>query len=311
MYQWASEFIRRPAGSRVGQDGREPRPVLSFRKAQMIAFNSLKQCGFGNQLFQYAFLRTTAKRLGTKFYFPPWNGDKFFCLNDQEERTAQPANLPRAYREPLGDCGFHPAALQIADGTDVWGYFQSERYYPDKDRVRKWYTFSDEMAQIRAKYADIDFANSVSLSLRIGDDYNQLRDRYPLYPLKFYRDALRLVPHKRCILVFSDRPERARSFFRDLNQKQVHLIEGNCDVEDLFLLSQCHDNIITNSSFAWWGAWLNRSEDKTVIMPKEWFRTGGDRAISGIVCENWIAIRALNPVFEHKVVWSLRQRGLQ
>jgi hypothetical protein len=277
----------------------------------MIAFNSLKQCGFGNQLFQYAFLRTTANRLGTKFYFPPWNGDKSFFLKDQEERTAQPANLPCTYREPLGDCGFHPAALQVADGTDVWGYFQSEQYYLDKDRVRKWYTFSDEIAQIRAKYAHIDFANSVSLSLRIGDDYNQLRDRYPLYPLKFYRDALRLAPHRQRILVFSDRPERARSFFRDLNQKRVHFIEGNRDVEDLFLLSQCHDNIITNSSFAWWGAWLNASEDKTVIMPKEWFRTGGDRAISGIVCENWIAIRALNPVFEHKVLWSLRQRALQ
>jgi hypothetical protein len=277
----------------------------------MIAFNRLSECGLGNQLFQYAFVRSAANRLGVKFHFPPWIGDKTFCLNDQAERADGPDNINRTYREPPEDCGFHPAALQITDGTDVWGYFQSERYYPDRHHVHRWYAFSEEITRIKAKYAHIDFSNSVSLSIRIGDDYNQLRGRYPLYPLKFYRDALRLVTHKQSVIVFSDRPDRARTFFRDLDIPQSHFIEGNRDVEDLFLLSQCHDNIITNSSFSWWGAWLNGHPDKTVIMPREWFRPGGDRAISGIVCENWIAIRALNPLFEHNVVWSLRQRALE
>lgn len=274
----------------------------------MIAFHKLKPCGFGNQLFQYAFIRTIANSLGVKFYFPPWHGDHVFHLNDLEEWAERPNNLPCIYCEPSEDCGFHPEAMRITDGTDVRGYFQSEQYYVDQNAVRKWFTFIADIARVRAKYAHIDFANSVSLSLRIGDDYNSLRYRNPLYPLKFYREALKLVPHKQAILVFSDHPDRARAYFRDLREPRIHFIEGNRDVEDMFLLTQCHDNLITNSSFAWWGAWLNAYSDKSVVMPREWFRNGGDRTASGIVCKNWSAIRALNPIYEHNLMWLLRQK---
>jgi hypothetical protein len=51
--------------------------------------------------------------------------------------------------------------------------------------------------------------------------------------------------------MFSDYPERTRAYFRDLREPHVHFIEGHRDVEDMFLLTQCHDNVIANSSFAW------------------------------------------------------------
>ena len=64
-------------------------------------------------------------------------------------------------------------------------------------------------------------------------------------------------------------------------------VEGNNDIEDLWLMSLCNHNIIANSSFSWWGAWLNKNRDKKVIAPNKWF---GEKSDSDIIPEKWIKI---------------------
>ncbi len=276
----------------------------------MISFPQLGQYGrLGNQLFQYAFLRFTARRLGTKFYCPEWVGDKIFDLKDHAERVSSPEGIRRVYVEPQSNCGFNPEALKISDHTEVKGFFQSEKYFTDPIEVKKWYTFRDPaVLNIKKKYSAIDFSQSVSISLRINDDYNEARGLYPLYTLGYFLQGLSRVRRKKHILVFSDNPGRAKIFFRNLNSKNIVFMDGNNAVEDLYLISLCHDNIIVNSSFAWWGAWLNGHEDKTVILPKEWFRTGNPIKISGITCEDWIALPGVRPVIDHYFVWQFQFR---
>ena len=64
----------------------------------MISFSNLGNHGrLGNQLFQYAFLRTTAARLGTEFYCPQWDGDEIFDLHDREERVAMPSGITKNF----------------------------------------------------------------------------------------------------------------------------------------------------------------------------------------------------------------------
>src|SRR5713101_6705761 len=100
----------------------------------MISFKTLGQYGrLGNQLYQYAFLRTTAQRLGVKF----------FLLNDEQERSRVPAPMKTLYRQPLENCGFVESAMHIEDGTDIIGFFQAERYF-DRGKVTCWYTFRPE-----------------------------------------------------------------------------------------------------------------------------------------------------------------------
>jgi hypothetical protein len=67
--------------------------------------------------------------------------------------------------------------------------------------------------------------------------------------------------------------------------------ENNEDYEDLYLMSLCNDNIIANSSFSWWGAWLNKNKTKKVISPKKWFGPSKSNFITDdIYCEKWIVI---------------------
>ena len=97
----------------------------------MISFTKLGNYGrLGNQLFQYAFLRTQAKRLSTQFFCPEWIGDKIFYLSDEKERTNE-CNTNFVYNEK-GD-GFHVDVNTIKNGTEIAGFFQSDKYFSNND----------------------------------------------------------------------------------------------------------------------------------------------------------------------------------
>jgi hypothetical protein len=273
----------------------------------MVAFTRLGTKGrLGNQLFQYAFLRFTARRLRVPFYCPPWVGDSVFTLNDREERATTLSPKLKKYVEPSHECGFHDDVLQIADGTDIVGFFQSELYFNDKAAVRQWYTLKPGYSdRVREKYRGVDFEQAVSLSLRFGD-YERLRSTYPLYRIEYYCNALQLVQRKTYRLVFSDEPRLAEKVLRHLSGDNVIFIRDNSEIEDLYLLTQCHDNIITNSSFCWWGAWLNPHFDKVVVAPRQWLRSGCRMAISRVAAEGWIEVPGLRPILDHYYSWQVR-----
>ena len=91
----------------------------------MISFSRLGDYGrLGNQLFQYAFLRTTALRLGVKFYCPEWIGDSIFLLNDENEKAKEPVGIYRTYVEPSDNPGFNESAMRIEDGTEIGVIFR-------------------------------------------------------------------------------------------------------------------------------------------------------------------------------------------
>lgn len=246
----------------------------------------------GNQLFQYAFLRAAARRLKTRFYCPPWDGERIFLLNDSEERAPAVEGVRKKYAEPWENCGFDLEAAQIEDGTEVTGYFQTELYFPSREEVLGWYTFRPEILEsVRKRYPEACSGSAVSLSLRIADDYNEKRDLFPLYPCSFYESALERLGDPRPVLVFTDSPERARAFFRPLLRRGPLLIEDASPAGQLCLQSLCRYNIITNSTFAWWGAWLNQTSGKRVICPLPWFRPGHRTQNHHIVCRGWEAVR--------------------
>ena len=102
----------------------------------MISFLKLGNYGrLGNQLFQYAFIRTTANRLGTEFCCPRWDGDDFFDLHDSNTRIASPSGITNKF-DPGPQAGFNAEALKILNNTEIQGFFQSEKYYTDKETVR-------------------------------------------------------------------------------------------------------------------------------------------------------------------------------
>jgi hypothetical protein len=266
---------------------------------EMIAFDSQKKHhgGIGNLMFQYVFTRMTARRLGVKFYFREWIGDRIFCLNDEDERSTTIANVYKKYEQPKGNSGFTESVLKITDGSDIYGYFQSEKYFLDKDLVREWFSFRDEaISSAREKYRHLDFSKSVSLHFRFGNKM-RLRDMFVPANLAYYVKSLSLVNRRENLLIFSDEIDRAREIAERLSGNIIYM-DGNRAYEDLYLMSLCHDNICSNSTFSWWGAWLNNYNDKVVVCPKEWLRPGyGEHR--DLTCDGWIEIRTVNPIFGH------------
>jgi hypothetical protein len=260
----------------------------------MISFSGLGLYGrLGNQLFQYAFLRTAARRLGVPFHCPPWIGDTLFCLEGEEERAAVPKDIVAEYKEPYANIGFNESALRISDGTEIFGYFQTEKYL-ERGQVRRWYRFAETaIAGIRARFREVDLANSVGLHVRLGDFATTHKDLYYVPPRSYYRKALRLVRRKDNVVVFSDDIPKARALLGDLG-KRVIFVEGSEPHEDLYLQTQCRDFICSPSTFNWWGAWLNAHPDKIIVAPNE----GPTRPGSGISNddfwpEGWLKLRAL------------------
>lgn len=256
----------------------------------MISFSKLGEYGrFGNQLFQYAFLRTQAKRLGTKFYCPPWKGDTVFNLRDETERGSI-FTSSSVYLEGDLKHGFHREATEIQDGTDVGGYFQSDRFFSKED-VLGWYDFNRSLfVDLEKKYAHIDFADATAIHLRLGD-YNQVSLQFYVAKKTYFKKALAAMPRRKHILVFSDEPRFAREYL-DFIQGNIIFIEGNKDYEDFYLMSKCHDMICSASSFSWWAAYLNTFEDKKIVMPDRWFLPGSRTTNEDIFVQGWMRIPA-------------------
>ena len=259
----------------------------------------------GNWLFQYAYLRSVAQRLGVKFYCPSWVGDECFALNDERERAPYPKDIHTNFHM-YGDCGFDPKALLISDGTNVKGYFQSNKYF-NHENVRAWYTFKNErVSRVVKKYQNLNFDNSTGLHLRFGD--KEHLPQYVIHRDTYYAKALNKVTHKMHILVFSDEPECAKKHLHNTNEELI-FIEGNDPYEDLYLMSCCHDFVCSSSTISWWGAWLNSHQDKIIVAPKEWFRPGYHLQNYCLCPEDWISLRTCIPFWDNYCFVSWRQQG--
>lgn len=239
----------------------------------MISFSNLGHNGrLGNQLFQYSFLRSTAERLGVEFYCPKWIGDEIFCLNDEEQRAMSPSSIRKQYVAPIEHSGHLEEYLQIPDGTDIDGYFQSELNFADPDRVRKWFQWNSEATKrIRCQYSHLDLSQAVGVHVRMGDFIDRLHyQKFYLPSSRYYRKALEEIAPVGPILVFSDEPHKAGQWLKMVlgrfDSKAI-LMEGNLAWEDLYLMTQCRHLVVGPSTMAWWGGWLN--PNFSVFAPQE------------------------------------------
>jgi Glycosyl transferase family 11 len=273
----------------------------------MISFSKLGNYGrLGNQLFQYAFLRVTAQRLGTDFFCPGWEGDQLFDLGDQHIRADAPRGLLHHF-DSAPEVGFCPQALDIADHTEIQGFFQSESYYPDKALVKSWYSFrSDIIQSVESLYPRSLLQEAVSISLRLDKDYADTREFFPLYPPAYYRRGLKRSAATGPILVFADRPDLAKEFVASVVGNECIVVQGLNPHQQLYLMTRCRANVITNSTFAWWGAWLNLRDDRVVIAPSAWCRPGVPNSISQILPEDWVKIRGTLPIWDNFQAWRIR-----
>jgi hypothetical protein len=158
------------------------------------------------------------------------------------------------------------------------GYFQDENYFIHiREQILADFTFpavSYENIAIEKEIRKSD--NPVSIQIRRGDFLKPaLLVFNGLLPIAYYKQAIKIIESKTSdqrYFIFSDDPEWCQSAFKFLGERAI-LASGNAveEWEDMYLMSLCKHNIVANSSYSWWGAWLNNHPDKIVITPEKWF----------------------------------------
>jgi hypothetical protein len=263
---------------------------LGYTTKTVISFSKLGQYGrLGNQLFQYAFLRSQAKRLGVPFYCPAWIGDTIFALDDSSIK-GESFTPSSHYLEDPGQHGFSEDAITIKDDTDVEGYFQTEKFFNRED-VLRWFSFNEPLfEEVRQKYSAVNFDSATALHVRLGD-YLIPSLMFYIPTSSYFKRAVAELDPKGQILVFSENPSLARKYLGELS-KRCLFVEGNKDYEDFYIMTQCKDIVISSSSFSWWAAYLNRHNDKRVIMPASWFIPTCPVVNNDIFVDGWKRLKA-------------------
>ncbi|MES2906967.1 MAG: alpha-1,2-fucosyltransferase [Pseudomonadota bacterium] len=268
--------------------------------------------GLGNQLFQYATARALAARhsseliLDTSNYLPgglrryelavyPLSArtKSSYLKNIMQKAFRKTPDL--LYREPhfYFDAGLQKQKLPLA----IEGYWQSEKYFLDiasalRNEIKPEVPLSDENLRIAEK---IEKTNSISLHVRRGDYVTNAHTNayHGTCSLDYYRRAIDFVQQREKNLhffIFSDDPEWTKeNLALDHDTTFVNANTASQGYFDLELMRRCKHHIIANSSFSWWGAWLNPFADKIVVAPQAWF-ANNDNDTRDLIPESWVRL---------------------
>lgn len=188
---------------------------------------------------------------------------------------------------------------EVGDMAYIEGYWQSEKYFLEiEDRLRKDFIFPQPFSKKNAEIArKIEQVTAVSLHIRRGDYLSNANSTaiHGLCSLGYYQAAIQyIVAHVNspCFFVFSDDIVWAKENLKlPFPCQFIDHNEGVESYNDMRLMSLCQHHIIANSSFSWWGAWLNSNVEKMVIAPKHWFVSEVMQAQAvDIYPEKWIKL---------------------
>lgn len=271
--------------------------------------------GLGNQMFQYSLGRNLAIKNKTDLLLDISGLRKKegvtprkYELNNFRIKAVISADVklqknynnfwdilkPYHYRHIIKERGynFDNRILELKDNHYLDGYWQSERYFKNiSDILQKEFILKKEYDFVNKPeiFNSIRKSNSISVHIRRGDYVlnNRVIDFHGSCSLNYYYKTIDEIANKiknPHFYFFSDDISWVKN---NIKIKYSHnFIEGNKNCVDLFLMSQCKHNIIANSSFSWWGAWLNKNSNKIVFSPRHWFE---DQSIntSDLILNSW------------------------
>jgi hypothetical protein len=220
-----------------------------------ITFSDLGKSGrLGNAMFQIAATVALALRNNDTYQFPnTWPYKDNF--NISKECFVSKINITNNYAEP----SFIYNDITYSPNLNLSGYFQSYRYIE---------LHKEEIKKLLTPNIKVNKQNYTSLHIR-RTDYLTHKNCYNILTLANYYSKAMAASGGSKFLIFSDEMGWAKQNFTG---NEFDFAEGNDAITDLNLMLNCSGgNIIANSSFSWWGAWLNANEHKQVIYPRVWF----------------------------------------
>lgn len=276
--------------------------------------------GLGNQMFQYAFGLSLSEQYQVplkvdisgfdQYETHAFALDKLSCRLEQatdkeityykKYNSKKDSFIHRLKKKPVYyvESQFtHIKNLPFLKRAYVSGYWQSEKYFNHyRDRLLNEFKLKQDLSVFTNDIIqDTLKQTSVSLHVRRGDyitnpDANRVHGSCSL---DYYKNAIEYIKKQNSLFktyVFSDDIEWAK---KNLNFiEDIFFIEkpnSIDDCEEMILMSKCQHNIIANSTFSWWGAWLNQNPNKLVITPKKWFNDT-TKNCSDLIPVNWVRL---------------------
>ncbi len=190
---------------------------------------------------------------------------------------------------------FESQIEQLKDCSYLYGYFQTEKYFSNiKEELVTAFTLKDQPnVQNQELIAQIKAENAISVHVRRGDYQNS---PFNLLEINYYQQAIELIKQKvenpRFYIFSNDIEWISKNFgVLDIDKSIVTYNQGEKSYMDMVLMSYCKHNICANSSFSWWGAWLNQHAEKIVITPKQWFKNLEYTASTyDLIPDNWLKL---------------------
>jgi hypothetical protein len=257
------------------------------------------QGGLGNQMFQWAYGRMLSIKYNKKlfvdrsFYLHQGSLVRYFNL---DKFNIKVSDLDTPYIQEFGkrtvkvisDHSYYiDHILNNDENYYLDGYWQSEKFFNEvQEQIFEDFTYSS--IKLDSVEKEIDFANNMSISLHVRrGDYVGSEETYPVQSLEYYKNAVDKIGQYDKLLIFSDDISWCEDNF---NFDNMIFSRGFDNVEDMTLMSKCHHNIIANSSFSWWGAYLNKNVNKKVIAPSLWYGPKMNIETKDLIPESWIKI---------------------
>lgn len=240
-----------------------------------VTFSNLGKYGeFGNQLFEIATTVAYGLRTGRQSVFPAWK-----CINSSKEYSQyfknkikeENVDFTKQYTEEA--YYFNPIPDFEESVIDLKGYFQSDKYFNYfKTEIFNLFEPNEDIAKNIKK---LQYINTVGLQLRFYD-------RGFIDPTQYYyssdeniaylKKAINYFGKGKTYIVTTNNTVKAKKMF-GLYDNFIFLGDLNyTNIEEFFIQTKCENNIISNSTFGWWGAYLNKNTGKT-IAPKLWFKS--------------------------------------
>ncbi|MBU3010021.1 alpha-1,2-fucosyltransferase [Polaribacter vadi] len=259
--------------------------------------------GLGNQMFQYAY----AKSLQQKGFDVQIDISKFktYKLHGgyQLDKYNIDLEIADTFTTFLGKIKikknvreksllFDENLFSLNGNEYVKGYYQTEKYFKYiRSILINQFVIQQKLSESTLVYANeiFKFSNSCAVHIRRGDYISDKKANniHGTCDLDYYHKAIDIIKekHKNAhFFVFSDDIAWTKE---NLNiENSTYINNKTIPHEDLYLMSLCKNNITANSSFSWWGAWLNQNENKTVISPKKWFNDKENE----VACKKWIKL---------------------
>lgn len=251
----------------------------------------------GNQLFQIAAALSLAMDNEAEAVFPDYLLWDLYDIPENREKvyyglnfTKPKGRISSVYREDQ-DFNFRP--IPYSPNMKIYGYFQSEKFFKHNfEKIAPYFEPAEDVARyIDEKYHELlTHPCTVAIHLRgyLQEDVS-LKKMFPLVDLSYVEEASTLFPEEALFVVFSDRMDWAKEELRNFSRPLI-FIEGEKHYVDFYLMSLMKHQIISNSSFSWWAAYLNKNPDKIVTAPYPWFHPDHHLSSEHIIPDDWIKI---------------------